>query len=192
MTKDLTNTSVSSVCPVFSCFFLSFSLLVTDHPEFLLLVLLEQGEQILEDHIKLFVEIPNLTHYSDNRLCSFYHSSLNFESRAQLSIDGPRETFAPILDWVLLSCGSLLTLDITDDDTSPTPDPEPSLTSPRCREHLPELIAEGEPKPAATDEPSPIRIDRAEIALEPEPHTTFFLCCPHTPNIDSHQRESSS
>ncbi|KAL0186399.1 hypothetical protein M9458_018069, partial [Cirrhinus mrigala] len=58
--------------------------------------------------------------------------------------------------WVLVSCGSSLTVDIADDHTSPTPDTEPSRASTCCAEHQPEPTTDGEPAPTATNESSPI------------------------------------
>ncbi len=129
-----------------------------------LLLMLEQRSLSLEDHTRLFVEIANFTHYPDYCLCTFYKNSLNNECRARLSRDGPRGNFAVFVEWVLVSCGSPLTMDFADDDTSPTSDPEPSPPSPRA--------AERQPEPSATDEPSPSGATVLRIAPEPEPITS--------------------
>ncbi|KAI2644379.1 tRNA (guanine-N(7)-)-methyltransferase [Labeo rohita] len=91
-----------------------------------LVLLLEQGDRSFEDHTTDFVFLANCTNYPDNCLCSFYFAGLNTTTRAQLSGEGPRESLATYVEWVLVSCNSSLTVDFTDDDTSPTLDPEPS------------------------------------------------------------------
>ncbi|KAL0179089.1 hypothetical protein M9458_024531, partial [Cirrhinus mrigala] len=77
-----------------------------------------------------------------------------------MSGEGPRESFADYMEWVLVSCRSSLT---AEDDTSPTQDPEPSQPAPRH--------AEFEPEPTADDEPEP-RATELKIATEPEPYTS--------------------
>ncbi len=67
-----------------------------------------------------------------------------------------------------MSSNSKLTVDIADDDTSPTLDPEPSQPPPYGAE-LPEPTADGEPEPAAVVEPSPSGATERTIAPEPEP-----------------------
>ncbi|KAL0192131.1 hypothetical protein M9458_010427, partial [Cirrhinus mrigala] len=65
-----------------------------------------------------------------------------------------------------------MTMDFADDDTSPTLDPVPSLTSPHSVECLFEPTTDGEPKTSATDEPSPIGATELRIApriLPPAP-----------------------
>ncbi|KAL0171946.1 hypothetical protein M9458_032257, partial [Cirrhinus mrigala] len=62
-----------------------------------------------------------------------------------------------------------LTVDIADDNTSPTLDPEPSPPSQRCTEPKPEPTTDGEPIPATIKEPSPMRATELKIVLEPEP-----------------------
>ncbi len=113
------------------------------------LVLLEQGEHSLEDHTEDFVFLANHTHYLDSCLCSFYQAGLNTSTRAQLFGEGPWESLAAFIEWVLVSCKSHLTVDMADDDTNPTRDPEPSHLPPRSAE-LPEPTADGEPEPAAS------------------------------------------
>ncbi|KAI2644887.1 Transposon Ty3-G Gag-Pol polyprotein [Labeo rohita] len=132
-----------------------------------LVLLLEQGDRSLEDHTTDFVFLTNYTHYPDNCLCSFYFAGLTTTTRAQLSGDGPRESLAVYVEWVLVSCNSSLTADFTDNDTSPTLDPEPS--QPRFAEHEPEPTVDGEPEPSVTDEPSPSGATELQIAQEPEP-----------------------
>ncbi|KAI2657512.1 Opioid growth factor receptor [Labeo rohita] len=130
-----------------------------DNPAVLLL-LLEQGNRSLVDHTRDFVHLVPLTHFPDSSLCTFYRAGLNIATKAQLSGEGPRESFADYMEWVLVSCRSSLT---AEDDTSPTQDPEPSQPAPRH--------AEFEPEPTADDEPEP-RATELKIATEPEPYTS--------------------
>ncbi len=58
-------------------------------------------------------------------------------------------------------------MDLADDDTSPTLDPEPSQLPPQGAE-LPEPNADGEPDPAAVVEPSPSGATELTITPEPE------------------------
>ncbi|KAI2661132.1 Cell surface glycoprotein 1 [Labeo rohita] len=127
-----------------------------DNPAVLLL-LLEQRNRFLVDHTRDFVHLVTLTHYPDSSLCTFYRAGLNIATKAQLSGEGPRESFADYIEWVLVSCRSSLT---AEDDTSPTQDPDPSQPAPRH--------AEFEPEPTADDEP------------EPEPYTSDQVRVPAT------------
>lgn len=117
------------------------------------LVLLEQRSLSLKDHTRLFVETANYTLYLDYCSCP------------EMVLEGILPAF---VEWVLVSCGSPLIVDIAD-DTSPTPDPEPSPQSPRCAEPKPKPTADGEPEPAATDEPLPWRATELRIASELKP-----------------------
>ncbi|KAL0165522.1 hypothetical protein M9458_037366 [Cirrhinus mrigala] len=121
------------------------------------MVMLEKHS--FEDHTTDFVFLANLTHYPDNCLCSFYHMGLNTATRAQL--------LAAYVEWVLVSCRSSLTVDITDDNTSPTLDPEPRQLSPQFMEH--------EPEPTATDEPSPNGPDPITSNQVQEPATSLAM-----------------
>ncbi|KAI2644281.1 Chromatin-remodeling ATPase INO80 [Labeo rohita] len=91
-----------------------------------LVLLLEQGDGSLEDHTADFVFLANMTHYPDSCLRLFYQTGLNTITRAQLSGEGPRESLTVFVEWVLVSCGSPMTVDIEDDDASPTPDRAPT------------------------------------------------------------------
>ncbi|KAI2644088.1 Opioid growth factor receptor [Labeo rohita] len=115
-----------------------------------LLPILEQGNRSLEDHTKDFMYLASMIHYPVSSICSFYLTGLNPTTRAQLSGNGPRESLAAYVEWVLVSSRSSWT---TEDDTSPTPDPESSQPSPRFAEHEPEPTVDGEP------EPSPATVD---------------------------------
>ncbi|KAI2658971.1 Cytosolic carboxypeptidase 1 [Labeo rohita] len=130
-----------------------------------LLPILEQGNRSLEDHTKDFMYLASMTHYPVSSLCSFYLTGLNPTTQAQLSGNGPRESLAAYIEWVLVSNRSLWTVDF---DTSPTPDPEPSQPSPRFAEHEPDPTVDGEPEPSVT-ESSPCEATGLRIAQEPEP-----------------------
>ncbi len=134
-----------------------------------LVLLLKQRDRSLEDHTEDFVFLANYTSYPDSCLCSFYQTGLNTSTRAQLSGDGPRESLAAFIEWVLVSCNSQLTVDIVDDDTSPTRDPEPSQLPPRSAA-LPEPTTDREPEPAAVVEPSPS--GATELPIVPEPQVS--------------------
>ncbi|KAL0150955.1 hypothetical protein M9458_053742 [Cirrhinus mrigala] len=141
-----------------------------DNPAVLLL-LLEQGNRSLVDHTRDFVYLAPLTHYPDSCLCTFYRAGLNIATKAQLSGDGPRESIADYIEWVLVSYRSSLT---AEDDTSPTQDPEPSQPASRH--------AEFEPEPTADDEPEP-RATEPKIATEPEPYTSDQVREPATATV---------
>ncbi|KAI2655544.1 Repellent protein 1 [Labeo rohita] len=141
----------------------------------ILVLLLEQGERSLEDHTTDFVFLANLTHYPDSCLCSFYYTGLNTATQAQLSGEGPRESLAAYVEWVLVSCRSSLTVDFANDDTSPTLDPESSQPSPRSTERKPEPTADEEPKPNAANEPLPNGAIELRIAPKTEPVTSESL-----------------
>ncbi|KAL0168646.1 hypothetical protein M9458_036868, partial [Cirrhinus mrigala] len=68
-----------------------------------------------------------------------------------------------------------------DDDTSPTPDPELSPTSPRGAECLPKPTVDGEPNSSATDEQLPRGATELRIAPEYEPITSDQVRDPTTP-----------
>ncbi|KAL0160052.1 hypothetical protein M9458_043777 [Cirrhinus mrigala] len=113
-----------------------------------LVLLLEQGDRFLEDHITDFVFLANLAHR---------HTSAT--------------SLAALVKLVLVG-NSPLTVDFMEDDTSATLDPESSQPSPLVTEHEPEPTAEGEPEPSATDKPSPKGATVLRIAPEPEPITS--------------------
>ncbi|KAA0721144.1 hypothetical protein E1301_Tti001846 [Triplophysa tibetana] len=122
-----------------------------------LLLPLDQRNFSLED------QVSNHIHYLDDCLCTFYKKGLNNTWMTQLSGDGPRESFAEFVEWVLVSNNSLPTIGLPDEElTSPTPDPEQSRTS----------RLSPEPLPAATKELLPSGATKLRIAPEPEPHCT--------------------
>ncbi|XP_016300846.1 putative uncharacterized protein DDB_G0290521 [Sinocyclocheilus anshuiensis] len=90
----------------------------------------------------------------------------------QLSGDGPRESLATFIEWVLVSCESQLTVDIADSNTSPTQDPDPSPPSPRGTEHKPEPTDDGEPCPAAIPESERSPAAERRIASDMKPNTS--------------------
>ncbi|KAL0195396.1 hypothetical protein M9458_008968, partial [Cirrhinus mrigala] len=65
-------------------------------------------------------------------------------------------SFAAFVEWVLARNVSSFIVGFEDDLTCPTPDLEPSQTSPSCAELQPEPTADREPAPSATDKPSAI------------------------------------
>ncbi len=166
-------------------------------PEFLLL-LLEQGERSLEDHTRLFLLFAHTTSYPDDVLCAFYNASLNTASRALSSEDGPREDFASFMEWTLARNGSPFTVSAVDDLARSTPDPEPSPPSPRGAEHQPEPTGDGEPFPAAINEPAQSRATERKIAPEVEPNPSDQVREPATvpttrePAVDGVSAEWSS
>ncbi|KAL0198143.1 hypothetical protein M9458_006683, partial [Cirrhinus mrigala] len=99
-----------------------------------------QGYRSLEDHTKDFVFLSKHTHYLPH----------------ERSCPGEvlRESLAAYIEWMRVSCNSSGNVDIMDNDTSHTQDPEPSQPPPRFVKHKPEPTADGEPEPNAT-EPSP-------------------------------------
>ncbi len=138
-------------------------------PKYLLL-LLEQGDRSLEDHTRLFLMLANTTSYLDDTLCSFYEASLNNTCRAPSSEDGLREDFAAFVEWTLPRNGSPFTICPMEDFARSTPDPEPSPPSPRCAEPHPKPTEDGEPVPAAIDEPAQYRATEWRIAPDAGPN----------------------
>ncbi|KAI2648546.1 Collagen alpha-5(VI) chain [Labeo rohita] len=105
------------------------------------IIILEQGNRSLEDHTRDFMHLVPHTHYPE----------------------GPRESIADYIEWVLASCRSSWTVGIVEKDVSPTQDPELSQPSPRHAEYEPEPTADDKPEPRATEQ---------RIATEPEPNTS--------------------
>ncbi|KAL0200102.1 hypothetical protein M9458_003289, partial [Cirrhinus mrigala] len=131
-------------------------------------LLLEQGDPSLSRTTTQTLFLANLTHYPDSCLWSFYQAGLNTATRAQLSGEGPQESLATYIEWVLVPCQSSLTVHFADDDISPTPDSVPSPPSPCSVKCHPEPTTDGEPKPSATNEPLPNGATELRIASEPE------------------------
>ncbi|ROL46073.1 hypothetical protein DPX16_1980 [Anabarilius grahami] len=91
------------------------------------LMCLEQGEGSLERHLEKFLDLAHQTTFPDYCLCTFLYVGLNNTTRAQLSGEGPRGSFASYVEWVLASCGSPFTVEVA---ASPTPQPVPSQNHP--------------------------------------------------------------
>ncbi len=123
-----------------------------------LVLLLEQGDRSLEDHTEDWVSRQTDTRPGQLPLLVLSSWTEHLYTSAVVRV-GPRESLAAFVEWVLVSCGSLLTVDIMDDDTIPTPDPEPSPPSPR--------FTERQPEPIATHEPS--QEGATELGIAPEP-----------------------
>ncbi|KAI2650572.1 Filamentous hemagglutinin [Labeo rohita] len=155
------------------CYMLFFPFMyVMDLPT-VLLPILEQGNRSLEDHTKDFMYLASMTHYPVSSIYSFYLTGLNPTTRAQLSGKGPRESLAAYVEWVLVSSRSSWT---TEDNTSPTPDPESNQPSPRFMEHEPEPTVDGEPEPSVRElatEPATVDVpDGREGAEDSTAHCT--------------------
>ncbi|ROL55365.1 Asc-type amino acid transporter 1 [Anabarilius grahami] len=82
----------------------------------------EEGDRSLEEHLEEFLDLADQTTFLDDCLCTFLCIGLNTTTRAQLSGEAPRGSFATFVEWVLVSCGSSFT---ANDITSPTPNPVP-------------------------------------------------------------------
>ncbi|XP_073676889.1 uncharacterized protein [Garra rufa] len=136
------------------------------------IILLKQGNRSLEDHTRDFVFYAPFTHYPDSCLCTFYRAGLNIAAKSQLSGEGPRESIADYIEWVLASCGSTWTIGIVKEDVSPTHDPESSQTSPQHAEYEPERTANEGLEPRATEpESSP-----ADQVREPASTSAMVDC----------------
>ncbi|KAI2660085.1 RNA-binding protein Hfq [Labeo rohita] len=118
-------------------------------PEYLLLLLLEQGDRSFEGHTRLFLMLANTTSYLNNTLCALCDASLNPVYRALLSEDGPQEVFTAFVDT-----GEAQILFHRHAQATISPLPEPT--------------ADKEPESTATDEPPPHRATEPWIAAEPE------------------------
>ncbi len=111
-------------------------------------------------HSAIFVELTNHSSFPESSHSTFFLTSFNDDCKAQLSRGGPRDSFAPLVEWVLVSNNSPFTIGPAKDRlTSPTPDSEPSLPSPRW--------AEQESEPTTADEPYGATVLRIALKLEP-------------------------
>ncbi|ROL43074.1 hypothetical protein DPX16_9150 [Anabarilius grahami] len=83
------------------------------------------------------------------------HTSLNERSKVRLPVEGPRGSFVKCVERVLVKCDSLFTVCLAyEDNTSPTPDPEPSQFSAMpTMEHKLEPTADLEAEPVTKIEP---------------------------------------
>ncbi len=88
------------------------------------------GRCLSRTTLKILCSSPTW-HTARNAASARFNVGLNATTRAQLSGEGPQESLATFIEWVLVSYKSPLTVDIV--DTSPTLDPSPhspSLSSP--------------------------------------------------------------
>ncbi len=131
------------------------------------LLCLEQMGRSLEDHTRDFLDLACLTHFPDRSLCVFYITSLSEQCKARLPADSPKENFTACVEWVLENNGLFFSVCPVEDNSSPTPEPEPSQPPPsRCTECSPEPTAAAEPEPAAIKEPTPFKVTEPLIAPE--------------------------
>ncbi|ROL40753.1 hypothetical protein DPX16_9747 [Anabarilius grahami] len=114
------------------------------------LLCLEQKDRSLEAHLEDFIHLVPSTSFPHSCLCSFLYAGLNTATKALLSGEGPRGSFMDYVEWVLVSCDSPLTVNIIDDDTSPTNYLVPSQQHPDCEDRQPEPTAGNESHSAAT------------------------------------------
>ncbi len=132
------------------------------------LLCLEQMDRSLEDHTRDFLDLTCLTHFLNRSLCTFYITSLSERCKACLPANGPKENFAACVEWVLESNGLFFSICPAEDNSIPTPDPEPSQPSPSCyTECSPEPTAATEPEPATITAPTPFKVTEPLIAPEP-------------------------
>lgn len=119
------------------------------------LLLLEQRDRSLEDHTRYFFDLAYLTHPLDSCLCTLYFVGVNTLTKAKLSGEDHRGSFAAYVEQVLERNGSLLTICQPEEDiTSPTRSPEtsqPPTMSYREMKHEP--TTDGKPEPAVSDKP---------------------------------------
>lgn len=110
------------------------------------------------------LEVTNHSSFLDSSLSTFFLTSFNDECKVRLSGGGPRNSFAAFVEWVLVSNNSPFTISPAEDHlTSLTPDPEPSLPSPRCVEQESEPTTTDE----TLDEPYGAKVLRIAPELEP-------------------------
>lgn len=136
-----------------SCFLFCF-LVIMDIPAVRLLCL-EQGNCFLEEHVEEFIDLTYQSTFPDNCLCSFLYASLNTTTMAQLSGEGPQGSLVELVEWVLASCGSLLTIGPIDNDASLTQNPVLRQNFSSCQEKQQVSISDTEPDSAAVCEPVP-------------------------------------
>ncbi|ROL52175.1 hypothetical protein DPX16_6052 [Anabarilius grahami] len=135
-----------------------------DHFAAVKLLCLEQKDNSLKKPLEEFLSLVPATSFPDNCLCSSLYAGLNTATKEQLSGEGPRGSFARYIEWVLMSCDSPLTVDIIDDDTSPTSYPVPSQ-HPDCGNWQHEPTAGCERDFAVTFEPESDRSRTSPLSL---------------------------
>ncbi|ROL49128.1 hypothetical protein DPX16_16743 [Anabarilius grahami] len=142
-----------------------------------LLMCLEQGTRSLEEHLMDYLFLAPLTTFPDDVLCSFLIAGLNISSRAQLSGRGPWGSFQEFVEWVLVSCGSPLTVGPVDDDASLTHNPVHNQDHPGSEDLQLEPTAGHVRDSAAMFEPAPVGATEPNNALEPEQHESDQPLC---------------
>ncbi|ROL42328.1 hypothetical protein DPX16_8207, partial [Anabarilius grahami] len=150
---DITVGVVYSLFVSCQCFRVYFLFVTMDSPSFLL-ICREQGNRSIEAHIAEYLDLAHQLSFLDNCLCSFLFVGLNASTKAQLSEEGPRGSFAAYVEWVLASCGSSFTVGFDDNDTSPTPTPVPSQEPPDGEERQRDPTRDREPASTAMQEPA--------------------------------------
>ncbi|KAL0172278.1 hypothetical protein M9458_032589, partial [Cirrhinus mrigala] len=130
----------------------------------IILFKLEQGNDPLEEYTEAFLEVASETSLPDDFLCHWYIQRLNSYALRKLSGNPPQGNLMTIVEWVLASNGSPLTMDYA----SATPDPEHlSHGANRRVEYNAVPTADREPHPTIPMKPAP-------GATEPE---RFVDCC---------------
>ncbi|ROL46905.1 hypothetical protein DPX16_20557 [Anabarilius grahami] len=147
------------------------------------LLCLEQKDHSLEAHLEDFIRLVPSTTFPDSCLCSFLYAGLNTATKALLSGEGPQGSFMEYVEWVLVSCDSPLTVDIVDDDTSPTSYPVPSHQHLDYRDRQPEPTTGNERHSAAMYKPAHTRATELNIATEPERRVPEQVCEPAASTI---------
>lgn len=141
---------------------------------------LEQKDHSLEEHLEEFLSLCQQHLFLDDCICSSLHSGLNTSTRAQLWDQG---SFDKYVGWVLLFCELPITVDIVDNDTSPTPDPALSQTPPDCEDRQHEPTTGNKRDSDAMFKPALMRMTELYIATEPEQHMSDQLCKPTAPSL---------
>ncbi|KAL0185460.1 hypothetical protein M9458_021157, partial [Cirrhinus mrigala] len=130
----------------------------------IILFKLEQGNDPLEEYTEAFLEVASETSLPDDFLCHWYIQRLNSCALRKLSGNPPQGNLMTIVEWMLASNGSPLTVDYA----STTPDPE-------HLSHGADHRVEYNAVPTADREP------RSTIPMKPAPGATeperFVDCC---------------
>lgn len=140
------------------------------------LLCLEQKDRSLEDHTRCFFDLAYLTHPPDSCLCTLYFVGVNTLTKAKLSGEDHRGSFAAYVEQVLERNGSLLTICQSEEDiTSPTRSPEtsqPPTMSYREMKHEP--TTDGKPEPAASDKPEQVPPRTSDQVCVSRLHSLFL------------------
>ncbi|KAL0147975.1 hypothetical protein M9458_056702 [Cirrhinus mrigala] len=142
----------------------SSSNVIENRDKEIILFKLEQGNDPLEEYMEAFLEVASETSLPDDFLCNWYIQRLNSCALRKLSGNPPRGNLMTIVEWVLASNGSPLTVDYA----STTPNPEHLSLGADCRVKYNAVpTADREPHPTTPTKP-------ALGATEPE---RFVDCC---------------